>query len=80
MEIPGRIPSWNALLGMTHWKRIRAKKEQQENFISALSLGVNDSATRTILASSGCSTVSDIVARLREMSRKKSTLKSRSEK
>src|SRR6478736_3048255 len=75
LRIPGRMPSWNAVLGLNHWRRLKLKHEQQDAFISALSLSENDSATRTICARSTCSTVSDIAVRFREMSQIKSLSK-----
>jgi hypothetical protein len=70
LTIPGRIPSWNALLAMGHWQRAKAKKKIQDEFISALSLSANASAIPTILVRSGCSTLSGI-AELFEMTRQR---------
>jgi hypothetical protein len=72
LRIPGRLPSWNALLGMDHWARAKLKKSIQQDFISALSLSVNASSIPTILAKNGLSTVSDISVLFREMSQIKS--------
>lgn len=76
LRVPGRLPSWNALLAMHHWDRIKAKHQQQADFISALCLSVNASAIPTICRLSGCSTVFAIATLLRETSRTKSRLKS----
>lgn len=36
IEIPGRIPSWNEILGMEHWERYRFKSKLRREFISGL--------------------------------------------
>ena len=75
LRIPGKIPSWNAILAMEHWGRSRLKKQIQDEFISALSLSENASSTLTICAKNTISTVSDIAELFREMSRTKSRSK-----
>lgn len=77
LRIPGRIPSWNAVLSMSHWQRAKAKKQLQKEFISALSLSENASAIRTTFRKNGFSTVSDIAERFEAMSRIKSPSKRR---
>lgn len=69
LVVPGRIPSWNQLLGLSHWRRLKLKKAQQQAFISSLHLSENASATRIISRKNGLSIVSDIVALFQEMSR-----------
>ena len=73
--IPGRLPSWNALLAMNHWRRAKEKQKVQAEFILALSRSENACATQTILARKGLLTVSDIAAQFQEMSRTKSRSK-----
>lgn len=36
LRIPGRLPSWNAILAMGHWERAKFKKRIQAEFLSAL--------------------------------------------
>jgi hypothetical protein len=45
--IPGRLPSWNALLGLGHWQRAKLKNQIQESFLSALRAAAADCLTRT---------------------------------
>ena len=73
--IPGRLPSWNALLAMNHWRRSKEKRRHQAAFISALSLSENASSIPIILALSGQSTLLGIAALFAETSRKKSPSK-----
>ena len=76
LVVPGRLPSWNALLSMHHWKRAKAKKAIQEEFLSALYLSENASSIQTILAVSGCSTLCVLRESFAAMSRTKSRSKS----
>lgn len=42
------VPSWNELLGMDHFARMRRKEQIQAVFLSALQASERDSSTRTI--------------------------------
>lgn len=75
--VPGRLPSWNALLGMSHWQRLKEKKRHQREFISALSLSENASSIPIICARSGTLILSDIAELFKETSRTKSPSKRR---
>ena len=59
LEIAGRLPLWNAVLGMSHWQRAKFKKDEMEKFMSALQASANDSLTQTDYVRSMCSTAAD---------------------
>lgn len=46
IEIPGRLPSLNELLGMQHWSRVGLKTRLQKEFSSALRASAKDSSTK----------------------------------
>lgn len=48
ITIPGRLPSWNEVLGMEQWARYKFKGELAGVFLSALRAIASDSSTRTI--------------------------------
>lgn len=50
LTIPGKLPSWNEVLGMEHWTRKDLKKSIQAGFLSALRASAETSSTRTISA------------------------------
>lgn len=50
IEIPGRLPSWNDVLGMEQWARYKFKQQLQETFAFALQLSGEDSSTKTTSA------------------------------
>jgi len=76
LKILGKLPSWNAILSVQHWKRSEMKKAIQKDFISALSLSENAESIPTMLALSGSSTLSDLLARFEMTRQKTSRLKS----
>ena len=49
IEIPGRLPSWNEVLGMEHWQRFKAKEKWANDFAYALRRSVEDCSTMTTL-------------------------------
>jgi hypothetical protein len=50
--IPGRLPSWNEILGMEHWARAKFKSDIQDAFLSELRRSAADSSTKTTCARS----------------------------
>jgi hypothetical protein len=56
ITIPGRLPSWNDVLNMHHWKRTNYKHALQDSFLSVLQASEKDSSTRTTFAKSTIST------------------------
>ena len=82
LRIPGRLPSWNAILAMGHWQRAKFKKRIQAEFLSALKASGNDFWTKTIvresstLMRSGTSELSKTTTRLkRKLKRLKGKLR-----
>src|SRR5580704_4431953 len=50
LTIPGRLPSWNQILGMEQWARYQFKKELAESFLFALQQSERASLTGTTCA------------------------------
>ena len=50
MKMPGRLPSWNQILAMHHWKRKKFKDALAKDFLSALKANENDSLTKITFA------------------------------
>lgn len=76
ITIPGRLPSWNEILGMEHWARHKFKGELANAFLSALRHGANDCSTRTTLQRSTmltyCVTLESYLAMRQEQQRLRS--------
>lgn len=47
LEIPGRLPSWNEIIGMNRFTYTKFKRAQQDAFLSALYRSANAFSTRT---------------------------------
>lgn len=50
LVIPGRLPSWNVVLGMGHWQRAKLKKQIQDAFLCALRATADDCSMKTTSA------------------------------
>lgn len=50
LEVDGRLPSWNEILGMEQWARYKFKGELAQDFLSALQRSGADCSTRTTFA------------------------------
>lgn len=50
IEIPGRLPSWNEILGLEQWKRYAFKKELAAVFLSSLRATGADCSMKTTCA------------------------------
>lgn len=48
LTIPGRLPSWNDILGMEQWARYRYKKDLADKFVFALQQSERASSTKII--------------------------------
>lgn len=48
LTVPGRLPSWNQLLGMEHWQRYKFKKDLADIFLSSLKLSERACSTTTM--------------------------------
>lgn len=75
LEVPGRMPSWNEILGMEEWARYKYKQQVQENFLSALRVSAQDCSTKTTCAKNIWSIAADILASYRAMVLAKRKLK-----
>ena len=78
ITIPGRLPSWNDILGMEQWARYKFKQELQKEFLSALRLSASDSSTLTTYAKNSMSIAADTLASYMETARLRRKLKSAS--
>lgn len=80
LEIPGRLPSWNQLLGMNHWQRHKLKADIAKDFLSALRASGNDSSMKTTLQKSSTWIFADTLESYLEMKRIKRASKRASAK
>lgn len=80
LTVPGRLPSWNELLGMEHWARYKLKDEIQVAFLSALYQSASDSSTKTTSQKSIMLTAAATLACYRKTARERRELKSASKK
>lgn len=80
LTVPGRLPSWNEILGMEQWARYQFKKELAESFLSALRQSAADSSTKTICARSTTLIFVATLERYLQMRREQRRLKSASKK
>lgn len=88
LEVPGRLPSWNHILGMEQWARYKFKGELANAFLCALKLSGDDSSTKITCAKSTMLTYADTLERYLgtkqaerrlKSAKKRSGLKSQSE-
>lgn len=80
LRVPGRLPSWNELLGMQHYARHRLKGRIAKDFLSALQACEPDSLTKTTCAKSTMLIYADTLAAYLRMTQAKRILKSASAK
>jgi hypothetical protein len=80
MEMYGRLPSWNDILGMEQWARYKYKKELADRFLSALRQYASDSSIKTICAKSTMLTYAATLGSYLETARLRRKLKSASKK
>lgn len=83
ITVPGRLPSWNEILGMEMWARYKFKKELADAFLSALRATESACSTRTTFAASISSTFADTLERylrMRQELRKSKSRKKRLER
>lgn len=58
-RVPGRLPSWNQILGLEHWARYQLKEKLAEDFLRELRAIEGDSSMRITSAKSTISTFAD---------------------
>jgi hypothetical protein len=75
LEIPGRLPSWNGILGMEHWGRAALKEKIQLAFLSALQRSACDSLTKTTSAKNTMSIAADTLESYQATQRAKRALR-----
>lgn len=63
LEVDGRLPSWNEILGMEQWARYKFKGALALDFLSALQRSAGDSSTKTTFAKNTMSICADTLAR-----------------
>lgn len=59
IEIPGPLPSWNAILAMNHWARMKFKNTLAKSFLCALRQSASDCSMRTTSAKNTMSIFAD---------------------
>lgn len=73
--IPGRLPSWNEILGMEHWARAKFKSDIQDAFLSELRRSAADSSTKTTSARNTMSIAADTLESYQATQRAKRALR-----
>lgn len=77
LRIPGRLPSWNEILGMEQWARYKFKQELETSFLSVFKASGSDCSTKIICAKNSMSIAYDTLASYRQMRLDKRKLKQR---
>lgn len=80
LVVPGRLPSWNQILGMEQWARYKFKQDVAADFLSALRATDTGCSTSTTSAKSTLSTYADTLESYLTMRREQRRLKSLSKK
>lgn len=80
ITIPGRLPSWNDILGMEQWARYQFKKELAAVFLSELRRIAADCSTKTTCAKNIWWTYVDTAVRYQAMQQEKRRLRSAKKK
>jgi len=71
LTVPGRLPSWNQILGMEHWARYQFKDQLQLAFLYALQVAARDYSMRITSVKSTMSIAAATLVSYREMARAK---------
>ena len=74
--VPGRLPSWNDMLGMEHWQRYKFKNDLAKSFLSALRQSETDCSMRTISQRNSMSIYADTLASYLTTARARRALRS----
>jgi hypothetical protein len=80
LEVDGRLPSWNEILGMEQWARYKFKGKLANDFLFALRRSAADSSTKTTCARNTMLTFADTLARFLETKQAARKLKQRSKR
>lgn len=80
LTIPGRLASWNEILGMEQWARYKYKQDLADVFLSTLRATARDSSIRTTSAANTLLTYADTLESYLAMRREQRRLKSLSKR
>lgn len=80
LEVEGRLPSWNEILGMEQWARYKFKGELASAFLSALRLSGAGCSTRITSAKNTTLTYADTLAQYLETKQAARKLRSRNKR
>src|SRR5882672_5795723 len=80
LTLPGRLSSWNEILGMEHWQRYKFKNELANAFLYELRRSENDFSMKTTSAVSMSSIYAATLASYLQTRREQRRLKSRSKR
>lgn len=80
LTLPGRLPSWNEILGMQHWSRHTLKNQLASVFLYELNRSANDCSTKTICAASTLSIYAVTLASYLQTRREQRRLRSAKKK
>ena len=80
LTLKHRIPSWNEVLGMEQWTRMKLKEEIQCDFLCALRAFAADSSTKTTSAKNTLSIAAATLDSYRAMRLKQRALRSANKK
>ena len=76
LAMPGRLPSWNQILAMHHWKRKKFKDSTAAEFLCALRAAAKDCSTKTTSVKNTMSIYADTLASYLTTRRNERKLKS----
>lgn len=80
LTIPGRLPSWNEILGMEQWARYKYKQQIQDGFLYELRRLARDCSMRTTCAKNFWSIAADTLALYQATALQKRKLRSANKK
>ena len=80
LTLPGRLPSWNQILAMNHWTRMKFKNQLASDFLCALRASASACSMKTTFAKNTMSTSADTLASYLETKRLKRASKRASAK
>ncbi len=80
LTIPGRLPSWNQILGMEQWARYKFKDQLQLAFLYALQVAGRDCSMKTTSAKNTWLIAADSLLSYRAMAQARRALRSAKKK
>lgn len=76
IKMDGRLPSWNQILAMEHWGRVKVKEQIQLCFLSALRQSARNFSMKTTCVKNTMSIAADTLVSYRETNLIKRKLRS----